>query len=162
TLVFLAGTTSPIVKVPITTVTAGGPTKTFTLNLSGASGATISRAQATGSILNRQTKFFVVDSGNVKTYPYGSGGTSQESTVPSFTTDKAPRGVAATAAGTTVWVADANKSVYVYDNHGLLLGSWAAGGLSPNANVTGIATNGTDVWLVDASADKVYKYSGAA
>ena len=28
--------------------------------------------------------------------------------------------------------------------------------------MTGIATNGTDIWLVDSYADKVYKYSGAA
>ena len=26
----------------------------------------------------------------------------------------------------------------------------------------GIATNGTDVWIVDANSDKVYKYTGAA
>jgi hypothetical protein len=28
--------------------------------------------------------------------------------------------------------------------------------------VEGIATNGTDVWIVDAKSDKVYRYSGAA
>jgi hypothetical protein len=28
--------------------------------------------------------------------------------------------------------------------------------------VEGIATNGTDVWIVDAKSDKVYKYAGAA
>src|SRR5262249_39761081 len=74
----------------------------------------------------------------------------------------APRGVATTAAGTTVWVADANKSVYVYDNHGVLLGSWSAGSLPSNAAVTGIATNGTDILLGDGTSDKVYKYAGAA
>ena len=57
---------------------------------------------------------------------------------------------------------DANKTVYVYDNHGVLLGSWSAGGLSNNAQLTGIATNGADVWLVDSNADKVYNYTGAA
>jgi hypothetical protein len=99
------------VNVPITTVATGGPTKTFTLNLSGASGATISRSQATGSILNRQTKFFVVDSGTVRTYDYGSGGTSEAITAPpNNTTDTAPRGVATTAAGNTVWVVDAHKT----------------------------------------------------
>jgi serine/threonine protein kinase len=102
TLVFPAGVTSETINVPITTVATGGPTKTFTMNLSGASGASISRGQATGSILNRQTKFFVVDSGTVKTYEYGSGGTSEEISVPQNSTDTAPRGVATTAAGTTV------------------------------------------------------------
>jgi hypothetical protein len=102
TLTFPPGVTSETVNVPITTVATGGPTKTFTMNLSGASGATISRAQGTGSILNRQTKFFVVDSGTVKTYEYGSGGTSEAITVPEGSTDTAPRGVATTAAGSTV------------------------------------------------------------
>jgi hypothetical protein len=41
-------------------------------------------------------------------------------------------------------------------------GSWSAGGLSSAATLTGIATNGTDIWLVDSYADKVYKYTGAA
>jgi hypothetical protein len=76
--------------------------------------------------------------------------------------DTAPRGVAANAAGTTEWVVDANKNVYVYDNHGVLQGSWSAGGLSSSATLTGIATNGTDIWLVDSTADKVYKFTGAA
>jgi hypothetical protein len=162
TLVFPAGVTSETVNVPITTVATGGPTKTFTVNLSGASGATISRAQGTGSILNRQTKFFVVDSGSVKTYQYGTGGTSEEITEPYYTNDTAPRGVATTAAGTTVWVVDANESVYVYTNHGVLLGSWSAGGLNSSAMLTGIATNGTDIWLLDSYHNQVYKYSGAA
>jgi sugar lactone lactonase YvrE len=161
TLVFPAGVTSETINVPITTVATGGPTKTFTLNLSGASGATISRAQGLGSILNRQTKFFVADGSTSATYEYGSGGTSEEIT-PEKSGDTAPRGVATTAAGTTVWVVDANKNVYVYTNHGVLQGSWSAGGLSSSATLTGIATNGTDIWLVDSSADKVYKYAGAA
>jgi sugar lactone lactonase YvrE len=161
TLVFPAGVTSETVNVPITTVLTGGPTKTFTMILSGASGATISRGQGTGSILNRMTKFFVADGSTSATYEYGSGGTSEEITTET-SGDTAPRGVATTAAGSTVWVVDANKTVYVYTNHGVLLGSWSAGGLQGNAQLTGIATNGTDVWLVDSNADKVYRYAGAA
>jgi sugar lactone lactonase YvrE len=162
TLVFPAGVTSETVNVPITTVLTGGPTKTFTMNLSAASGATISRGQATGSILNRIAKFFVADSGtNAKTYEYGSGGTSEEITG-QLSNNTAPRGVATTTAGTTVWVVDANKNVYVYTNHGVLQGSWSAGSLSSSATLTGIATNGTDIWLVDSYSDKVYDYAGAA
>jgi len=161
TLVFAPGVTLETINVPITSVLTGGPTKTFTLNLSGAVNATITRGQATGSILNHMTKFFVVDGGTAETYQYGSGGTSEEITAQS-SGDIAPRGVATTEAGTTVWVVDANKSVYVYTNHGVLLGSWSPGGLSSSAQFTGIATNGTDIWLVDSNSDKVYKYSGAA
>src|SRR5262249_41983962 len=50
----------------------------------------------------------------------------------------------------------------VYSSSGTLLGSWSATGLSSSATLTGIATNGTDIWLVDSNADKVYKYTGAA
>jgi hypothetical protein len=76
----------------------------------------------------------------------------------------APRGIAANAAGTTYWVTDANKTIYVYNAGGTLLGSWTAGGLAANAQVEGIAVapNGTDVWLIDSSQDKVYKFTGAA
>jgi sugar lactone lactonase YvrE len=161
TLVFPAGATSETINVPITTVLTGGSTKTFTMNLSSPVNATIARGQGTGTILNRMTKFFVADGGTPKTYEYGSGGTSEEIS-PESSGDTAPRGVATTAAGTTVWVVDANKTVYVYDNHGVLLGSWSAGGLQGNSQLTGIATNGTDIWLVDSSAAKVYKYTGAA
>jgi sugar lactone lactonase YvrE len=161
TLVFPVGVTSETVNVPITTVATSGPTKTFTLSLSSPVNATISRGTATGSILNRMTKFFVADSGTPKTYEYGSGGTSEE-IAPELSTNPAPRGIASNASGTTQWVVDANKNVYVYSNHGVLLGSWSAGGLSSSATLTGIATNGTDIWLVDSYADKVYKYTGAA
>lgn len=162
TLVFAPGVTTQTVNVPIITVATGGPSKTFTLNLSMPVNASIADDQATGRILNRMTKFFVVDSGtSAKTYQYGSGGTSEEIS-PQASGDTAPRGVATTSAGKTVWVADANQTVYVYSNHGVLLGSWVAGGLSPTAQVEGIATNGTDIWIVDAKQDKVFKYTGAA
>ena len=57
---------------------------------------------------------------------------------------------------------DSNKKVYVYNTSGGLLGSWTAGSLASNATVEGIATNGTDIWIVDARQDKVFKYTGAA
>ena len=74
----------------------------------------------------------------------------------------APRGAASTSAGDKTWVVDANRKVYVYDNSGGLVGSWSLGSLSWAANVQGIATNGTDVWVVDAYSDNVYKYTNAA
>jgi hypothetical protein len=59
-------------------------------------------------------------------------------------------------------VVDAKKNVHIYDNHGVLQGPWSASGLSANATLTGIATNGTDIWLDDSYTDKAYKYTGAA
>jgi hypothetical protein len=76
--------------------------------------------------------------------------------------DLTPMGIAANAAGTMEWVVDANLNVYVYSPGGALLGSWAAGGMPSGAQVTGIATNGTDIWLLDPPLAKVYKYTGAA
>jgi hypothetical protein len=163
TLVFPAGATSQTINVPITTVATGGPTKSFALNLSGASGATISRGQATGSILNRMTKFFVADGGTPKTYEYGSGGTSEEISA-QVSANPTPRGVATTAAGTTLWVADDNWNVFVYSNHGILLGSWFIGIMPPHTTIEGIATNGTDIWILTngTSKDTLLKYTGAA
>ena len=95
------------------------------------------------------------------TYEYNASGTSVESySLNSGNT--APRGAASTIAGDKTWVVDANRKVYVYNNSGGLLGSWTAGTLATTATVEGIATNGTDVWIVDAKSDKVYKYAGAA
>ena len=50
----------------------------------------------------------------------------------------------------------------MYSAAGSLLGSWTAGGLNGSAQVEGIATNGSDIWLLDNKLDKVYKYTGAA
>ena len=99
--------------------------------------------------------------GTNTTYKYQASG-SPEAPYGLSLNDLDPRGVATTAAGTTEWVVDANKNVYVYSTGGTLLGSWSAGGLSSSAQLTGIATNGTDIWLVDSYSDKVYKYTGAA
>ena len=96
-----------------------------------------------------------------RTYEYGRGGERRrELRLDSGNT--APRGAASTAAGDKVWVVDANKKVYVYNTSGGLLGSWTAGSLAANATVEGIATNGTDIWIVDAKQDKVFRYTGAA
>jgi sugar lactone lactonase YvrE len=162
TLTFAPGVTTQTVTVPINTVLTGGPTKTFALNLSGPVNATIADGMGVGSILNRVTKFFVADGSTSATFEYGSGGTSEENTELNTSSNTAPRGAASTAAGDKVWVADANRNVYVYDNHGVLLGSWAAGSLASNATVEGITVWGSDVWLVDARQDRVYRYAGAA
>jgi hypothetical protein len=59
-------------------------------------------------------------------------------------------------------VVDANKKVYVYTAAGALLGSWTAGSLASNATVEGITVWGSDVWIVDARQDRVYRYANAA
>lgn len=107
------------------------------------------------------TKFYVVDEFFDRTYEYESDGTPVEDN--SLRSDNFnPRGVATTVAGDRVWVIDANRRVYVYDNSGGLLGSWLALGLPNRALVQGITTDGTDIWLVENRRDRVYQYSGAA
>lgn len=109
------------------------------------------------------TKFYVVDdSAKDRTYQYASSG---ELTIDNFlmnTGNTAPRGAASNATGSTVWVGDKNRNVYVYSSSGALQGSWTASSLSSTAVVEGVASNGTDVWIVDNKTDKVFKHTGAA
>jgi hypothetical protein len=108
------------------------------------------------------TRFYVVnDASQNLTYEYGPDGALVESYHLS-SGNSAPRGAASTAAGDKAWVVDASKKVYVYSSSGALLGSWTAGSLPSNATVEGIATNGADIWIVDARQDRVYRYTGAA
>jgi hypothetical protein len=108
------------------------------------------------------TKFYVVDDASAnRTFEY----TAEGSAVENYSLNSgnlAPRGAASTVAGDKVWVVDANRKVYVYNNSGSLLGSWTAGSVASNATIEGITTNGTDVWLVDARQDRVYRYANAA
>jgi hypothetical protein len=168
TLTFAPGVTSETIRVPL--LHDNAPTSvSFGLTLSNPEAATLSRAQATGSITDSDAavKFYVVNDatsslgGTNTAYKYQFSGTAQ-APFGLASGDLDPRGVAANAAGTMEWVVDANKNVYVHNTAGTLLGSWSAGGLSSSANLTGIATNGVDIWLVDSSAAKVYKYTGAA
>jgi hypothetical protein len=112
--------------------------------------------------IDNDTKFYVVNDGSPdRTYEYGASGNPVENYALN-TGDTAPRGAASTISGDRVWVVDANKTVYIYNTSGGLLGSWTAGGLASNATVEGIATDGTDIWIVDARQDKVYRYAGGA
>ncbi len=109
-----------------------------------------------------ETKFYVVDDGTAnRTYEYAATGPAIENYALNGD-NTAPRGAASTAAGDRVWVVDADRKVYVYDASGGLLGSWTAGSMSSSATPEGIATNGTDVWIVDSKSDKVFRYAGAA
>jgi hypothetical protein len=161
TLTFPPGLTSQTVVVQTLDDGHADPTKAFTVNLSNPTGGVITNGQAIGTILD-DTKFYVVDGGSSdSTYQYAVSGAGLGNNALG-SGDTAPRGVATTAAGTTEWVVDANKTVYVYNTGGTLLGTWSPGSLSSSAQLNGIATNGTDIWLLDNSSHKVYDYAGAA
>lgn len=110
------------------------------------------------------TKFYVVnDASEDRTYQYAADGNLTLDFFDLPSSNNASRGIASTAVGDKVWVLDANRHVYVYGASGAFLGSWTAGTLATNAAPEGITVSSAgDVWIVDATSDKVFKYTGAA
>ena len=165
TLTFAPGETTKTVLVPIVNDSTGRADRDVhaqPVERRSARPSPTARAWARSSTTTRPSSTWSTTrrSGD-RTYEYGAPAASVENYALN-TGNTAPRGAASTAAGTTVWVVDANKKVYVYNTSGGLLGSWTAGSLAANATVEGIATNGTDVWIVDAKQDKVFRYTSAA
>jgi hypothetical protein len=159
-----SGINTQIISVNVQRDLNPEPDETMYVQLTLASGeALLADDIGQGMILNDDlTKFYVVnDATTNQNYEYTSEGIAVESyNLRSGNTS--PRGAASTFTGDKVWVADSNRNLYVYNPSGALLGSWTAGSLQSNAQVEGVATNGTDVWLVDAKVDKVFRYTGAA
>lgn len=69
----------------------------------------------------------------------------------------APKGVAASADGTT-WVIDDTDTVFAYDKYGTPLGNWNASGLS---RPEGITVLGDDLLIIDRGLDKVLVFEDA-
>jgi hypothetical protein len=168
-ITFAPGQTSRTNFVQTVNDTDIEPNQTFNVVLSAASGGVIADGTGVGTIIDDDTKFYVVNDGSTvatdKTFEYGTGGPPSTNAGESYTLasgNTTPRGAASTAAGDKVWVVDANKNVYVYGPSGNLLGSWSAGSIPGSLDIQGVTTNGTDVWIVDAKSDKVFKYAGAA
>lgn len=104
------------------------------------------------------TKFYVVDDSVDDTFEYQADG-ALVTNYDLGAGNNSPRGAAATAAGDTLWVIDNDDHVYVHDTDGTLLRSWKATGLS---RPEGIATDGTDIWIVDRGNDRVHYFAGGA
>jgi hypothetical protein len=99
-----------------------------------------------------------VDASADRTYEYQADGQAVEDyRLRSGNND--PRGAASDASGQRVWVIDNDDYVYVYDNAGTALGYWKANDLS---TPEGIASDGTDLWIVDRGKDRVYRFAGGA
>ncbi len=168
TVAFAPGQTEQTFLVNTLDDLATEGTESFVVNLSNPIGAIILDIQGVGTILDNDpfTKFYVVNDGSTsstdQTFRYQASGQPIASPTGLGSGNTQPRGAASNVAGDTVWVADKNRKVYVYNSSGGLQGSWSAGSLASNALVEGIATNGTDVWIVDSKSDKVFRYTGAA
>ncbi len=119
----------------------------------------------------KDTSFFVLEDDTTDNiYRYDSGGTVvNNDSVQDGNND--PRGIAFheyAASEDLAWVVDSDKTVYIYkygtgneaDSHG----SWTPQTESSAAlnTPTGIATDGTDIWILDSGNDKVYFYDGGA
>ncbi len=103
-------------------------------------------------------KFFVVDQDRTATYQYSATGASVTNNALNRANSK-PRGIASNSVGTLQWVVDTAGSVYVYDNNGVLQGSWQPQNVG---KPEGITVWGNNLWLVDPTGDRVYFFSGGA
>jgi DNA-binding beta-propeller fold protein YncE len=169
TLTFAPGVTTQTIRVPLLGSGSQTTPLTFTVNLSSPQLATLSQSQATGTIepSDQAAKFYVLNNpgplngGNHATFKYQPSGTEQ---APFFLSlnDLDPYGIAANPTGTEEWVVDRNGNIYVYSSGGTLLGSWTPGGLPAGVSLEGIATDGTNISLLDATTNKVFEYAGAA
>jgi hypothetical protein len=116
---------------------------------------------ATVSIVRRvaTSKFFVVDSSTDRFYGYNTfGAATGDQALAAANTES--RGITGDAQGTTLWVLDRNKSVYVTTTSGVAQGSWTATDLSTSPE--GIAKDGNHLWMVDSANKRVYWYQNAA
>jgi RHS repeat-associated protein/uncharacterized repeat protein (TIGR01451 family) len=104
---------------------------------------------------NPLPKFNVVDADSNASYAYSSAGdfiTSSNLAAGHGT----PMGIVSNRDGNRRWVMTADKSVSLYDGRGNALGSWQATDVGVPE---GIATDGTNIWIIDASQNKVLRYS---
>jgi hypothetical protein len=104
------------------------------------------------------TRFYVVDFDDRATFEYDTNGELVE-TYGLPNANRKPLGVAANADGSLIWTIDKQKRVFIYDNAGTELGMWVPQGLT---KPDGIATDGTDILIVDRDSDTVFRYAGEA
>src|SRR5688500_11673635 len=104
-------------------------------------------------------KFFVADASADNVYRYTSSG-SAAGFYGADSLVKDVRGIVANAAGDTLWQIDApTRAVVIQSQNGAIKGYWNAIDVS---SPTGIASDGKDIWIVDASSTRVLHYQNAA
>ncbi len=109
-------------------------------------------------LLAADTLVHVVDRSDDLSYQYSLNGDLNDTF--SLQDPNKARGAAISPDGSTLYVIDSREDVYVFDaDSGSHLGTWRAKGLK---SVQGIATDGTHLWIVDKSKDRVYYFAHAA
>ncbi len=166
TLSFSPGISSATLEVAVIGDLEFEEDENFFVELFGESdGVTMARRLGEGVIENDDappagaTKFYVVDSGVDQSFEYGEDGASLPATWQLDGSNRNPRGATANADGTSIWVVDSSDMVFVYDPDGGLIGSWSADGLN---RAEGIATDSTDIWILDGKNDQVLHFANAA
>ncbi len=97
------------------------------------------------------TKFFTVDDDKNKTFKYGSvGNFIQDFGV----SPQNPRGITSNVTGSNVWIADYYGRIYNYTSGGTHVANWN----SKISGLQGVTTNGTHIWTVSETTDRVYYY----
>src|SRR5262249_54276116 len=115
------------------------------------------------------TDIWLVDDSKDKVYRYAgaasrrSGSQSSSSSFALDSDNKDSTGIVTD--GSTIWVTDQHSKtnqVFVYDLTGRKLGAWQLD--AANGTPSGITLNpngGSDLWVVDRAAAKVFRYVGA-
>ncbi len=122
--------------------------------------ATIVSQRGAPTIARPDSRFFVVDAGDL-VYRYSAPG----SDLGDFALPRSsqPRGIASDLDSNPLWIISEEGSsdrVLVVDSiTERLIGSWQPRG---SDKPQGIATDGNDIWIVDSASRKVSRYAGAA
>ncbi|MCU0709665.1 MAG: hypothetical protein MUF23_15350 [Pirellula sp.] len=118
-----------------------------------------STATITVTVFNdTPVKFFLANSRGTQVYRNDSTG-KPLSPFASSISGQTHVGVASNLAGDRVWMLGSGGRINVHNGSNALLGSWQASGLS---NPQDIATDGTDIWIVDAGSDTLVRFANAA
>ena len=105
-----------------------------------------------------RTEFFIVDADTERTFQYDVNGDPTDS-FRLHQSNTGSQGTTSSSDGSAIYVINENKRVYVYDGAGSFQGYWTA--VDPE-RVDGIATDDTDIWILDRQSDTVFRYANAA
>ncbi|MCA9187968.1 MAG: hypothetical protein KDA99_20210 [Planctomycetales bacterium] len=160
TLVFAPGSTQAVITVEVTADRDFEGDEAFSVQLSRPINGRIIDDLGVATIVNDDdlvAQYGVVDPSKDALIEVAPDGTFVTSNPLAIGNGNA-RG-ATTVNGSVVWVVDANDNVFLYNAAGKLVGSWRAIGVK---QAGGIATDGTDIWIVDRLKKHVMRFANAA